>query len=82
MRTIDALPTIAKAAGVRVPWKTDGMPADERPIDAGARIEVAGDGRPGEPLALGAILEGLREREDAEARLLRTACTRSARART
>jgi hypothetical protein len=30
VRTIDVLPTIAKAAGVRVPWKIDGMPADER----------------------------------------------------
>ena len=38
MRTIDALPTIAEAAGVRVPWKTDGMPADERPVDPGASI--------------------------------------------
>ena len=31
VRTVDALPTIASAAGVRVPWRTDGMPADERP---------------------------------------------------
>jgi Sulfatase len=71
VRTIDALPTIAKAAGARVPWETDGMPADERGIDGGAQVSLASDGRPGESLALGTILEGLREREDAEARLLR-----------
>ena len=40
VRTIDALPTIAKAAGVRVPWRTDGMPADERPVDPSAPIAV------------------------------------------
>ena len=71
VRTIDALPTIAEAAGVRVPWRTDGMPAGERPVDASAPIAVTGEGSPGEPVALGTVLDGRREREAAEARLLR-----------
>ena len=71
MRTIDALPTIAEAAGVRVPWRTDGMPAGERPVDASTPIAVTGEGSPGEPVALGTVLDGRREREAAEARLLR-----------
>jgi hypothetical protein len=71
VRTVDALPTIAAAAGVRVPWKADGMPAGERPVDDGAAIEVAVDGPTGTPRALGTIRAGLREREATEARLLR-----------
>ena len=71
VRTVDALPTIAAAAGVQLPWKTDGMPAGERPVDAGTRITVTGEGRAGEPAALGTLLAGLREREAHEARLLR-----------
>ena len=71
VRTMDALPTIAKAAAVRVPWKTDGMPADEREINALTPIEVTDDGKRGRGVALGTILEGRREREDGEARLLR-----------
>jgi hypothetical protein len=71
VRTIDALPTIAEAAGVRIPWRTDGMPADERPVDFGAQVAVTGEGRPGVPEALGTILEGQRERDAYEAQLLR-----------
>jgi hypothetical protein len=71
VRTVDALPTIAKAAGVRVPWETDGMPADERETDAGAPIDVTDDGKRGRGEALATILERRRVREDAEARLLR-----------
>ena len=71
VRTVDALPTIAEAAGVRLPWKADGMPAGERPIDDGAAIEIAVDGPTGTPRPLGTILAGLRERERTEARLLR-----------
>jgi hypothetical protein len=41
VRTIDVLPTIAKAAGVKLPWKADGMPADERPVDPSAPIDVS-----------------------------------------
>ena len=71
VRTIDALPTIAKAAGVPVPWRTDGMPADERTVDPDASIVLSDDGRPGEPAPLGTLLEGLREREAHESRVLR-----------
>ena len=49
VRTIDALPTIAEAAGVEVPWRTDAMPADDREIDPGAQIAAMDDGRPGTP---------------------------------
>jgi Sulfatase len=41
VRTIDVLPTIAKAAGVELPWKADGMPADERPVDPSAAIDIS-----------------------------------------
>jgi hypothetical protein len=71
VRTVDALPTIAKAAGVAVPWETDGVPADERATDAGVPIDVTDDGKRGRGEALATILERRREREDAEARLLR-----------
>ncbi len=71
VRTIDALPTIAEAAGVPLPWKADGMPADERPVDAGAPIDVMDDGEPGAPGPLGPLVEGVRERDEVEERLLR-----------
>jgi hypothetical protein len=71
VRTIDVLPTIAKAAGVRVPWKADGIPADERTIDASAPIDVSHAGEPVLTEALGAVLAKRREREEIEARLLR-----------
>jgi Sulfatase len=71
VRTVDALPTIAAAAGIRLPWKADGMPAAERPVDDDAAIEIAVDGTTGTPWRLGTILAGLRERERTEARLLR-----------
>lgn len=71
VRTIDALPTIAKAAGVRVPWKLDGMPADERGVDPGVQIAAMDDGKPGTPMPLGALLESVRERERVERALLR-----------
>jgi hypothetical protein len=71
VRSVDALPTLAKAAGVRVPWRTDGIPADERPVDRSAPIDVMDDGQPGRPQRLGTLLDGLREREAVEATLLR-----------
>jgi hypothetical protein len=71
VRTIDVLPTIAKAAGVRVPWKADGVPADERAVDPGAPIDVSHAGEPVLTEALGSVLAKRRAREDAEARLLR-----------
>jgi len=71
VRTIDALPTIAKAAGVSVPWETDGMPADERSVDPDASIAALDDGKAGDPMPLGDLLEGVAERKEAEAVLLR-----------
>jgi hypothetical protein len=71
VRTVDALPTIAAAAGVRMPWPTDGMPAGERPVDAGTQIGVMREGSPGEPAPLATVLGGLRARNAAEERLLR-----------
>jgi hypothetical protein len=71
VRTIDVLPTIAKAAGVRLPWDVDGMPADERPVDPGARIAVSHMGEPAWTGRLGSILAARRSREATESRLLR-----------
>ena len=45
VRTIDVLPTIAKAAGVHVPWQTDGMPADARPSSAASPCRRHSRGR-------------------------------------
>jgi hypothetical protein len=71
VRTIDVLPTIAKAAGVELPWKADGKPADERAVDPRAPIDVSHAGVPvlTEPLAT--VLAKRRERDRVEARLLR-----------
>jgi hypothetical protein len=71
VRTIDVLPTIAKAAAVRLPWKADGRPADERPVDPGAPIDVSHMGVHvlTEPLA--SIEAKRRAREPVEERLLR-----------
>jgi len=71
VRSIDALPTLAKAAHVRVSWRTDGIPADERPVDPGTPIDVMDDGQPGRPQPLGQLLDGLRARNAVEARQLR-----------
>ncbi len=71
VRTVDAVPTLADAAGIRVPWKADGMPAGERPVDDDAPIEVTDDGRAGRPVPLGELLADARERNEAEARMLR-----------
>jgi hypothetical protein len=71
VRTIDVLPTIAKAAGVKVPWKVDGIPADEREVDPAAPIDVSHAGEPVLTEPLGSVLAKRRAREDAEARLVR-----------
>ena len=71
VRTIDVLPTIAKAAGVRVPWKADGIPADEREVDPEAPIDVSHMGEPVLTETLGSVLAKRRVREGVEARLLR-----------
>ena len=71
VRTVDALPTLADAADVRVPWRADGVPAGERPVDDAAPIEVTDDGRAGRPVPLGVLLADARERNEDEARMLR-----------
>ena len=71
VRTIDVLPTIAKAAGVRVPWKTDGMPADQRPLSASSRIDITHAGAPGQTQSLSRLLAARRERDLHEAQILR-----------
>jgi sulfatase-like protein len=71
VRTIDALPTIAKAAGVTIPWKTDGMPADERPVDPAATIEVMNQGQLGTSRPLGDLLAARDARQAYETKLLR-----------
>jgi hypothetical protein len=71
VRTVDVLPTLAQAAGVRVPWKTDGMPAEQRGTDAGAVIEVRRAGGPGESAPLAEVLAWQRRRNAREDWLLR-----------
>jgi hypothetical protein len=71
VRTTDVLPTIAKAARVRLPWDADGMPADERDVDAAAPIDVSHAGEPALTQPLGSVLAQRRAREQVEARLLR-----------
>lgn len=71
VRTIDVLPTIAEAAGVRLPWKADGVPAGEREVDPAARIDVSHAGEPAVAEPLGTVLAKRRAREAVEARLLR-----------
>jgi hypothetical protein len=71
VRTIDAVPTLADAASIRMPWRADGMPAAERPVDDAAPIEVTDDGRAGRPVPLGVLLADARERNEAETRMLR-----------
>jgi hypothetical protein len=71
VRTIDVLPTIAKAAGVRVPWKTEGMPADERSAADPSSLAVSRAVGRGETQSLGRVLAARKERDAHEARLLR-----------
>jgi hypothetical protein len=69
--TIDALPTLAKAAGVKVPWKTDGMPVDERPKTQDADVQLYDNGRLGDHYDLAAVLAKYRKRQAYETRILR-----------
>jgi hypothetical protein len=71
VRTTDVLPTIAAAAGVRVPWRTDGMPVASRRVDPRARIDVSHAGEPAVSEPLSVVLAKRAEREAVEARLLR-----------
>ena len=69
--TVDALPTLAKAAGVEPPWDTDGMPADERPATSDEQVQLFDDGKPGTRYPLSQVLDGYRDRQAYERRILR-----------
>ena len=71
VRTIDVLPTIAEAAGVRLPWDADGMPAGQRTVDPDAPIGISHAGEHVLTTRLSTVLAKRRERELAETRLLR-----------
>jgi hypothetical protein len=71
VRTIDVLPTIADAAGVRVPWDADGEPARERAVDPGAAIAIAHEGETVLERPLRDVLAQRDARAAADARLLR-----------
>ena len=71
VRTVDVLPTIAKAAGVRVPWPIAGRPADERPVDGRAPVDISHAGVPAITVPLATVLRGRRAHEREQARLLR-----------
>jgi hypothetical protein len=71
VRTIDVLPTIAKAAGIRLPWKAQGMPADERPVDPDAKIDVSHQGQLIITEPLSEVEAQRRARDEVEAGLLR-----------
>jgi hypothetical protein len=70
VRTVDVLPTIARAAGVRVPWDPDGRPAGERPVDPRARIAISHAGAPGSAPRLAAVLAAQRRRNAHETLVL------------
>ena len=69
--TVDALPTLAKAAGVKVPWKTDGMPVDERPTTPDADVQLYDNGKQGKTFDLATVLAAYRKRQAYESRILR-----------
>jgi hypothetical protein len=69
--TVDALPTLAKAAGVDVPWKTDGMPVDERPAGSDDPITLFDDGAQGDEYPAADVRAGFRDRQAYERRILR-----------
>jgi hypothetical protein len=71
VRTMDVLPTLAKAAGVALPWKAQGMPADERPVDPEAPVDVSHQGVHVLTEPLSSIEAKRRERDAVEERLLR-----------
>jgi hypothetical protein len=71
VRTIDVLPTIAEAAGVRLPWNADGIPAGERAVEPAAAVDVSHAGEPVLTEPLGSVLAERRAREQLETRLLR-----------
>ena len=79
--TVDALPTLAKAAGVDVPWKTDGMPVDERPASSDEQITAVRRRRPGRRYRRRRSATGYRDRQAYERRILRAGRMASGRAR-
>jgi arylsulfatase A-like enzyme len=66
VRTVDVLPTIAKAAGVDVPWRTDGRPADERTGGPSTPIplDIQGVRKGEQPLATVLAARAARERHE------------------
>lgn len=71
VRTIDVLPTIAKAAGTEVPWKIEGVPVDERKADPAQTIDFThGEGDPF-TRSLRDIQAGWQKRRSERTRLLR-----------
>jgi hypothetical protein len=71
VRTVDVLPMIAKAAGVEVPWETDGRPADERTggPSTPVTLDIVGIRKGEQPLST--VLASRAARERRERRLLR-----------
>ena len=63
VRTVDVLPTIAAAAGVRVPWRADGVAADRRPSSPSTPVRVFSGRREGFEGPLSVVLAGVRARE-------------------
>jgi hypothetical protein len=70
VRTMDVLPTLAKAAGIALPWNAQGVPADERPVDPAAPIDVSHQGSHVLTEPLSSIEAQRRERDAVEERLL------------
>jgi hypothetical protein len=66
VRSVDVLPTIAKAAGVRMPFKTEGIAAGERPDDLSTPVDVShGSSDPiSRPLSEVVAERRLRERDE------------------
>jgi hypothetical protein len=63
VRTVDVLPTVAAAAGVRVPWRTDGARADRRPSAVTTPVSVFSGRVRGWKAPLSDVLAGRRVRE-------------------
>jgi hypothetical protein len=71
VRTMDVLPTLAKAAGISLPWKAQGVPADERPVDPDAAIDVFHQNQYVLTESLASMQAKRRERDVVEEELLR-----------
>jgi hypothetical protein len=71
VRTTDVLPTLAEAASVSIPWKTEGMPAERRSASPASPVDVTRAGRRGETKSLARLLLARKSRNAYEAQLLR-----------